>query len=52
MRYQCRLCKYIYDPEVGEKRTNTPSGTTFEQLPEDWSCPKCGSGKIRFIPIK
>lgn len=51
MRYKCRVCKYIYDPEVGESRSNIEPGTEFEQLPEDWVCPKCGSGKIRFEPM-
>ena len=51
MRYKCRVCKYIYDPEVGEPRSNIEPGTEFEQLPDDWVCPKCGSGKIRFVPM-
>lgn len=50
-RYKCKVCGYIYDPEVGEPRTNTPPGTAFEDLPEDWKCPKCGAGKFRFVAI-
>ena len=45
------ICNYIYDPEDGEPRTNTPPGTAFEDLPEDWTCPKCGAGKFRFIKL-
>lgn len=50
-RYKCKVCNYIYDPENGEPRTGTPPGTAFEDLPDDWRCPKCGVGKFRFIPI-
>jgi len=47
-RYKCKVCGYIYDPEMGEPRTNTSPGTPFEELPSNWHCPKCGAGKIRF----
>jgi len=52
MRYRCRVCKYIYDPESGEARADVSPGTEFNQLPDDWHCPKCGAGKLRFVPIK
>ncbi|MCZ3364372.1 MULTISPECIES: rubredoxin [Methanobacterium] len=52
MRYRCKVCGYIYDPEVGEPRTGTPPGTAFDDLPELWRCPKCGAGKIRFMMIR
>ncbi|MEN6294022.1 MULTISPECIES: rubredoxin [Methanobacterium] len=52
MRYRCKVCGYIYDPEVGEPRTGTPPGTAFDNLPELWRCPKCGAGKIRFMMIR
>jgi len=50
-RYKCKVCSYIYDPENGEPRTKTPPGTAFEDLPEEWKCPKCGAAKFRFISI-
>lgn len=50
-KYKCRVCNYIYDPERGEPRTNTPPGTSFEDLPETWRCPKCGVPKFKFSPI-
>jgi rubredoxin len=50
-RYKCKVCGYIYDPEVGEPRTNTSPGTPFEDLPDDWHCPKCGAGKMRFYAL-
>ncbi len=50
-RYKCKVCGYIYDPEVGEPRRETKPGTSFEDLPDDWHCPQCGAGKNRFISI-
>lgn len=50
-RYKCKVCSYIYDPEKGEPRTNTAPGTAFEDLPDNWNCPKCGAGKFRFIAL-
>ncbi|GAB6056289.1 rubredoxin [Methanobacterium alkalithermotolerans] len=52
MRYKCKVCGYIYDPDMGEPRKETPSGVEFDSLPDEWSCPKCGAGKIRFMPLK
>ncbi|NQT73164.1 MAG: rubredoxin [Chloroflexi bacterium] len=46
-KYRC-ICGYIYNPEKGEPRTNTPEGTAFEDLPDDWVCPVCKAEKSRF----
>jgi len=35
-KWQCSVCGYIYDPE------------SFEDLPEDWTCPVCGASKDQF----
>ena len=51
-RWLCQVCGYIYDEEAGEKMTGTPPGTKFEDLPADWKCPICGSGKEVFIRIE
>ncbi|MGZ7117355.1 MAG: rubredoxin [Methanobacterium sp.] len=50
-RYKCKVCGYIYDPEIGESRSNVEAGTSFDDLPDLWLCPKCGAVKIRFIKI-
>jgi len=46
--YKCSVCGYTYDPEVGEPRKGIKPGTPFEELPDNWFCPQCGAGKIRF----
>jgi len=47
-RYESPCTKYIYDPEVGDHESNIPPGTPFEDLPDDWCCPKCGAEKDYF----
>jgi rubredoxin len=47
-KWECSVCGYIYDPELGDPEHNIPAGTPFEQLPEDWGCPVCGASKDKF----
>jgi rubredoxin len=49
-KYVCAVCGYVYDPEKGDPDGNIPAGTSFEDLPDDWVCPVCGSGKDEFSP--
>lgn len=46
----CTVCNYIFDETVGEPRKDVPSGTRFENLPEEWLCPDCNSNKEMFQP--
>ena len=48
LKYECIVCKYIYNPKVGNERVGIKPGTTFEDLPEDWVCPVCGERKDMF----
>lgn len=50
-KYQCSVCKYIYDPEQGDPVQNVPPGTPFEKLPEEWRCPICGAPKESFVEL-
>ena len=51
-QYKCLLCGWVYNPENGDKTQNIPPGTAFEDLPDDWTCPYCGSDKKMFIPAE
>lgn len=51
-KYQCIICKHIYDPAVGDPTQGIASGTAFEDLPEDWKCPKCKMPKSKFVPVE
>ena len=48
-KWECSVCGYTYDPELGDPENNVPAGTAFEQLPEDWVCPVCGASKSQFL---
>lgn len=47
-KYECMVCKYIYNPKVGNERVGIKPGTAFEDLPDDWVCPVCGERKDMF----
>lgn len=47
-KYDCSVCGYIYDPEEGDPDGGISPGTPFEELPEDWQCPVCGTRKGEF----
>ena len=40
-KYICSICGYVYDPAEHD-------GIAFEDLPEDWKCPRCRQGKDKF----
>ena len=44
----CSVCKYEYDPEIGDLEHGVIPGTPFEALPDDWKCPVCASSKKVF----
>ncbi len=48
-KYVCNICGYVYDPEQGDPDVGISPGTTFTDLPDDWICPICGSGKDEFV---
>ncbi len=47
-KYVCDVCDYVYDPEVGDPDGGIAPGTSFEDLPDDWTCPVCGVTKDDF----
>ncbi len=47
-KYICQICGYIYDPAKGDPDSGVASGTSFQDLPEDWVCPICGASKSDF----
>jgi rubredoxin len=50
--WQCTICGYIYDPQLGDPDNEIAPGTRFEDLPDDWVCPDCGVDKEQFIPYE
>lgn len=51
MKYECKLCGYVYDPAEGDPDNDVAPGTPFKEIPEDWVCPLCGAGKEEFKPL-
>ena len=49
-KYVCNVCGYVYDPEEGDPDNGVAKGTSFDDVPEDWTCPVCGAGKEDFEP--
>ncbi len=47
-RYVCSVCGYIYDPDKGDPDSGIAPGTTFEDIPDSWTCPICGAEKDKF----
>jgi rubredoxin len=48
-KYQCRVCGYIYDPDLGDPAAGIEPGTPFSDLPDDWVCPVCYVYKEEFF---
>ena len=40
-KYVCSVCGYVYDPAEHD-------GVAFEDLPDDWKCPRCNQPKEKF----
>ena len=47
-KWECQVCGYIYDSEVGVPGKNILPGTPWDRLPENWVCPECGISKDFF----
>lgn len=47
----CMVCGYLYDPRVGDPDRGIAAGTRFEDLPDDWLCPRCRAPKDEFMPL-
>ena len=52
IKYVCIVCEYVYNPRRGDVDNGVDPNTTFEDLPDDWVCPKCGEGKMAFEEYK
>ena len=43
-QYKCDVCEFIYDEEK--------EGILWNDLPDDWACPICGTAKKYFSPVE
>ena len=47
-KWQCMTCGFIYDEAEGCQDDDIAPGTRWEDVPEDWVCPECGTPKSDF----
>jgi rubredoxin len=47
-KYECTVCGYVYDEELGDPDNGVAPGTKWEDVPDSWVCPLCGVGKDMF----
>lgn len=51
MKYICPECGYVYEEEKGDASSGHPPGTSWNDVPEDWTCPTCGAPKDQFVEM-
>ena len=53
-KWECIVCGWIYDEELGLPEEGIEPGTKWEDVPEDWVCPDCGVGIEDFdmVPLE
>jgi len=51
-KWQCIVCGFIYDEELGLPEEGLEPGTTWADIPDDWMCPDCGVGKEDFEMVE
>lgn len=47
-QWKCTVCGYIYSEVDGRPEGGIAPGTRWDDLPDDWECPSCGSPKEDF----
>ncbi len=50
--WMCMNCGYIYDQAKGDPDGDIAPGTAWEDVPETWKCPSCGSAKSDFEMVE
>ena len=51
-KLQCKMCGWVYDEAKGIPDEGINPGTAWVDIPEDWTCPVCGSGKEDFDMVE
>ncbi len=51
-KYECMVCGWIFDEDMGDPDGGIDPGTKWEDVPEDWVCPMCGAAKADFEKIE
>jgi rubredoxin-NAD+ reductase len=49
---RCQVCGFIYRPEEGMPECGIRPGTPWQDIPDDWCCPDCGTFKREFHMVE
>jgi rubredoxin len=48
----CLVCGWIYDEESGDPEHGVTPGTSWRDVPMNWTCPECGARKEDFEMVQ
>jgi rubredoxin len=51
-RWMCLGCGFSYDEALGLPEHGLAPGTAWEDIPEEWVCPDCGTPKGGFEMVE
>jgi len=51
-KYRCIVCGFEYNEAEGWPDDGIAAGTRWADVPEDWTCPDCGSAKEDFEMVE
>jgi fatty acid desaturase/rubredoxin len=50
--WECTVCGFVYSERLGLPNEGFPPGTAWEDIPDDWVCPDCGTSKADFEMVE
>ena len=51
-KFECIVCGWVYDEELGDPDSGVPAGTAWEDVPDEWLCPDCGVDTTDFMLVE
>ena len=46
--WMCLICGWVYNEAEGLPEEGLPAGTSWNEVPMNWTCPECGARKDDF----
>lgn len=50
--WECTVCGFVYSERFGLPDEGILPGTAWEDVPDNWICPDCGTGKADFCMVE
>ena len=50
--WMCLICGWIYDEATGDTEHDIAPGTSWADVPMNWTCPECGARKEDFEMVQ